>query len=545
MDIKRQAEVRVFKALRDQLDDRYVVFYSSPWLGTDRYGQEVEGECDFVIAHPNHGFLAIEVKGGGVNFEPRDGVWSTIDRNGFQFRLKQSPASQASRSKHALLAKMRSDPLLKGRWIPSGTGVILPDVRLGPRDLSAEIPRSLICDRDQLDRELAGWTKARFDAIEPAEGTDFGDEGIKALERLIASRIALSFTLRMRINDAEVAFGNLEPYQFQALQFIEAAGSAEVIGGAGSGKTVVALELAIRAARSGKRTLLTCFNRPLAAHLARLTVGTPNLQICSFHALAVSLAVPRDATKVATDDLAAAEAIVDAMEENSSLQYDLIVVDEGQDFRTEWWVALSVALRPDGRTVVFSDANQALYAHRSRPLGLVRNSPLPLSFNLRNPKPVHAEASKLYIGTPSIGLGPEGPPVARHESASLHDATLIVMKQVQRLLTVEQAALGDIAVLLPDAETAALVRSIIGSSGRRTTDSETFLSDAVIVDTTRRFKGLERPIIIAILAEGGHSDREMAYVATTRARYQLIIVEVLKTEIPRSLNAKEQRDTAE
>lgn len=44
-DWRRQAEVRVFRALSDRLGDRFEVFYSSPWLGTDRFGNEVDGNA--------------------------------------------------------------------------------------------------------------------------------------------------------------------------------------------------------------------------------------------------------------------------------------------------------------------------------------------------------------------------------------------------------------------------------------------------------------------------------------------------------------------
>jgi KaiC/GvpD/RAD55 family RecA-like ATPase len=43
-----------------------------------------------------------------------------------------------------------------------------------------------------------------------------------------------------------------------------------VAGAAGTGKTLLALEKAMRCAESGQRTLLTCYNNALAAYLKRL-----------------------------------------------------------------------------------------------------------------------------------------------------------------------------------------------------------------------------------------------------------------------------------
>ena len=56
-----------------------------------------------------------------------------------------------------------------------------------------------------------------------------------------------------------------------------------VIAGAGTGKTVLALEKASRLAGMGKRTLLLCYNAPLADHLKRIVTGIENLKCASFH----------------------------------------------------------------------------------------------------------------------------------------------------------------------------------------------------------------------------------------------------------------------
>ena len=65
-DKRRSSEVQVYNALSEQLDDNYHVFYSSPWLGTNTDGSEIDGEADFLIAHAEKGILSVEVKGGVV-----------------------------------------------------------------------------------------------------------------------------------------------------------------------------------------------------------------------------------------------------------------------------------------------------------------------------------------------------------------------------------------------------------------------------------------------------------------------------------------------
>ncbi len=63
-DPGRRAEQKVYDKLAAVLEDPFTVFYSRPWLGTGKGGKPIEGECDFVVAHPDYGFLTIEVKEG-------------------------------------------------------------------------------------------------------------------------------------------------------------------------------------------------------------------------------------------------------------------------------------------------------------------------------------------------------------------------------------------------------------------------------------------------------------------------------------------------
>ena len=71
----------------------------------------------------------------------------------------------------------------------------------------------------------------------------------------------------------------------RVLDFVRSHRRVAVRGGAGTGKTVLALEKARRLSDEGFRTLLTCYNRQLADHLASLCAGTANLDVMGFHQL--------------------------------------------------------------------------------------------------------------------------------------------------------------------------------------------------------------------------------------------------------------------
>ncbi len=84
-DPLRSAEIKVFDALRQQLSSAgaWTVFYSVAWLGRRGGadgGAARDGETDFIVAHPDHGILLIEVKGGRIGYDGAHGQWTTMDR---------------------------------------------------------------------------------------------------------------------------------------------------------------------------------------------------------------------------------------------------------------------------------------------------------------------------------------------------------------------------------------------------------------------------------------------------------------------------------
>src|SRR6476619_3985712 len=89
-DAKSTAEVKLYDAFRDQLDDEWDVFHSTSW--TQRLGERGswDGEIDFVLGHPDHGFLCVEAKGGGVRYDrgswerKETGEWVPYDTEPFK-----------------------------------------------------------------------------------------------------------------------------------------------------------------------------------------------------------------------------------------------------------------------------------------------------------------------------------------------------------------------------------------------------------------------------------------------------------------------------
>lgn len=530
-DPRRKAEVRVYDSLAEALDDNFHVFYSSPWLGTDSLGNEKDGECDFLIAHPEHGILAIEVKGGReISFDPRDGQWRSTDHGGFVHKIKD-PVAQARSAKHEILKRLNDSPRWQSRFVHAAHGVILPSAGSPPGSLGADRPTRIFCCSRQFHDGLGAWIAERLKAGQRPDNCEpLGRDGIAALERLLAHPFTLSFRIGAALAEAVTEFRVLEPSQYQILDMIADIPRALVRGGAGTGKTVVAIEEALRSAAAGRKTLLTCHSRPLASNLERKLKNVENLTVAGFHALCgrisrqAGISAPSGISERELYESALPNALYFAMETQPALRWDTVIVDEGQDFRDDWWIALDACLLPDGRIRVFMDSNQRVYESAgdgARDLSVV---PVRLSRNLRNTKNIHKAASVHYSGPEIVAGGPDGLEVS-WVSAESPDAKIeAAYREIRRLVLNEEVAPGDIAVLVngPAARACFLERST-GTSIPHT-DAEIMTLEDVVVDTVRRFKGLERPAIVLIVSGDEMDRRELAYVAFSRARAYLCVV---------------------
>ena len=135
--IQNRGERIVAQALVEQLPSNCLIYHSFPWLRPQRHEKNnvpylQPGEADFVIVHPDLGILILEVKGGGIEYDPISGDWIRTDTwSGHQFVI-QDPFLQAERNKYALLGRIQEHELFRGSGAPSytiGHAVVFPDSR--------------------------------------------------------------------------------------------------------------------------------------------------------------------------------------------------------------------------------------------------------------------------------------------------------------------------------------------------------------------------------------------------------------------------------
>lgn len=532
-NVLRRAECEVYRRLQSELDDTFTVFYSRPWLGIKPDGEEIDGECDFVIAHPDLGFLAIEVKGGGISYDPRMDVWTSKNKWGIRVRIK-NPVAQARGSKYRILDKLQLCPGWQPRRIRARHAVIFPDSERPDKDLGADMPLHLFCFYDDFRGDLHGWVLKRFGDPPDAHGKEqpLGHEGVLILENLLARPFQLHVPLGRMLEQDDRELQILTTQQFHLLRAIEALDRVAISGGAGTGKTVLALEEARRCTLKGLRTLYTCFNSPLAEEVKRRTVSISGLDVFAFHECCLGFI--KKAKIPVPDNLPPAvlcrdiypELLFKALCDRKFEGYNAIIVDEGQDFYSSWWPALECLFAGPGARIlrVFYDSNQKVYENLLKLPANLALSPIKLTCNMRNTQNIHTASQQYYEGHFVEALGPEGKSVEWLSCSTESSVLQRAVEKVTRLTVHEKVAPKDIAVLFSDESSIRKSVFLRGIGGIPSSRCERPVEGSVIVDTVSRFKGLESRVVVIVLDRELVLSTEMLYVASTRARTLLIVI---------------------
>jgi Nuclease-related domain/UvrD-like helicase C-terminal domain/Uncharacterized conserved protein (DUF2075) len=526
---RRSAECAVYDILQRTLTGDWHVYYSRPWLGLDRDGRDKEGEADFVLAHPKYGMLVLEVKGGVISHDAKTGKWYTTNAKGERFGLKRPPDEQASRNKHSLREFLKAQPGWSQRDIVHRIGVVFPDCTIsGP--LTSALPRYVVAGFEDMPK-LGAWVERRQTAgDEEVAGCDvLGEDGLAILDRYFARSFQLEMPQAASLVNVDTEVRVMTDRQALVLGgLLNGAQRMAIPGAAGTGKTTIALEKAMRLAREGSRTLFLTFNRPLAQQL-RFAQPEAACDIRSVGALANQLARSARLDFQSEQDegppshklIPPAIAVL-----GGGAKYDAIIVDEGQDFAFDALESIEALLRdPErGLLLVFFDDNQKVMNNGGTLAHRLPIFPLPLRQVVRNSRPIGETLLPLLPQNVEL-IGPDGPSVEWKEVDGNIGAA-VVADLLDELCNVRRISPGQITVLARDqaAVSSLLIRGAIGK--RRVRNAEERPDEgAVCCETVRRFKGLESQVVVVVSPSEYLDERELLYIALSRARSLLIIVD--------------------
>ncbi len=504
------AEIRLFDQLRvafSRSDQNG--WYAMHSLNLPRHEYKRFGEIDFVICGPE-GLFVIEVKGGRVSCH--DGIWETTNRYGETDQLRESPFKQAEGALHGLSQKL-PETLLSAFVI--GYGVVMPDVDRLPD--SAEWDRAVLADGRDF-RQFEKWLERfiRHWCAKDAKKSAASPSQLKALQQFLRPDFEAVVPLHVSVHDVKARIVRLTEDQLKWVDAIEANSRVICSGGAGTGKTMLALELAKRWCAAGMKTVLVCHSPWLKHYLERYAV--PGLTV----SLAKSVHV------------AARRAGID--------KFDALIVDEGQDIlNMDALAQLGSFLHGgigDGRWCFFHDVNNqsglcGFYVPDAYEylLGFTP-SKIPLKTNCRNTLPILQRIQcDLNADVGNSGVG-DGPAVREVYVADEYDAIGALERELVELVDGEGFNPGDIVVLSP----VAYAQSWTSSLSENMRNSITVLDEASPRNVNRHtigfaqigdFKGLESEVVVLVdMPRPGHSEtfRSLHYVGMSRARALLSMI---------------------
>lgn len=524
------SEHYVFRKCQEELPNDYHVFHDFIWDDPSLEDSKTAGQIDFIIVHPSIGYITLEVKGGRCSYEPELRTWRTIDRSEHSAEITD-PFEQAATASRVLLKLLLRNSNLRDSFLPHHHAVIFPDCVFEKKDLRANVKGWQILDQESLFDFRSAFDRL-FDRAFPSSelSPKVGQALTKGIATLWGGRVVEgkeSATLRIReISDRLI---KLTERQLKVLQMCQNHRLCLIQGCAGSGKTTLALHKAKLLAESGKEVLLVCFNQPLGEFLKRQCEGYSRITAGPFLELCMQWLSESGTSLQRRDDSEFWETtlpnefarIIDRL----SFRFDAIVVDEGQDFKENHWLALEMLFTESASAFfyIFADGRQNIY--RGSGKYPVETVPILLWQNVRNTNQIF-DAVKRVCALPGDieSSGVDGPAVQTRVYSDADDMRqqidLILMDLVRKNFRSQ-----DIVLLGTKSQrrTTLTHGSKIGQF--RLVAERKEVADLLTM-TVHRYKGLESPVVILCELDEDLKEnlKEILYVGMTRPMGMLYVL---------------------
>ena len=517
------SEVKFYKELKKQLSDKYHVFYSVRWY-TLKDGVREDSECDFLIFNPDYGFLCIEVKGGNA-ISVENGEWRLYDSTGGRF-LDKSPYYQAEQSMRFFKKYFEEELEMQLAGV-YGNAVAFPNYTIDS-SLTMDSPLETTIDLKDMNNlqnrivEIFHYFRGRRKG-----GTAFlAPEMQKKFINLINKRIALSISAGALIEDKNRELIEINNVQDAIIDLLSHYPRAFIVGGAGTGKTWIGIKKIQRCLQSGLKPLYLCYNKALADTVGKMFGG--KMDCFNFEALMFKILKSKALEAPERNGIKEYSSL---LEKEEVSKYDLVIVDEGQDFSEDWAYCVNLLAKEQGELYVLFDECQNIFQRDFADKFYIENPPFVLRYNIRNTANIYRYAKdKSNLGADTLtnqieGVDPEIRTFTRKaQLISYVDAI------VNKLVNKEGVAKSKIVILSDRRKEKSVLKDVDFIGGCRMDDIYDDNKETIKYRTIQSFKGLEADVIIFInhtYKNESLTDRKRAllYTALTRARFFLYCVD--------------------
>lgn len=528
-------EFNVYQAMKT-LPDHYTVFYSKKFKGTGSWKEE--GEIDFVIFDGSKSLLCMEVKGGKIAFDGVDDVWLQNDKV-----LSPQPDRQATEGMRALMKFFSHDIQdLNCGWVLGFPHCSLPENFQSP----TRIPKSVIIDQANfLDIEGA-IKKAEHYYIDHYKRVGIDAAAAMRIRQGLTRSVEFIQKTGVRVARDSQQLMQITEEQFRVLEDLEVNPRIAIRGYAGTGKTALATEFARRLGATGQKTLLLFFNKMIAGHTRRSFDRDLPITCTTFHSFAKRTIEAQEpewwasCSNKSEPEFWEVELPLKLLEipPSDESRFDAIIVDEGQDFRPEWYEYLETLMKnpSNGRFAVFFDEDQDLFGRWNElPWGGEGITRKLLRENCRNTRSIVSFLNDKHPTDMSpCSFSPQGEAVIERTAGTPSEARVFFEKDVGDLFK-QGVRPGQIIALLDKPKRESCLAEVTKIGKVRFESLDRYYDEktgSVGFTTINMFKGMEADIVFLIYhgAENALEDGKQLYVSGSRARTVLYIYQVQPTE---------------
>lgn len=565
-DCKSTAEKKIFKLLQtSSFAKDWIVLHS---LNLSQHTVRLYGEIDFLILIPGSGIYVMEVKGGDVKCI--DGIWYFTDRYGNTNRNK-SPFNQARDAMFSLKAAIEKEFGKRHRFtrILSGFFCAFPHISFDKR--SVEYESWQIMDKDTLEHgteeffhTLTSQTIQKHSSQVWFSRNDSlpGEKDLLELCDFLRGDFERVRTAKDRLNEFDKEVKKYTEEQHRILDSIRLNTRSVTQGSAGTGKTMIAIESAVRSAAEGKSVLLTCYNRLIGEWMQRqLEQWKDKIIVSSLHLFLFeqSKGFDYDRSKGNTQDFYNRYLpllLRDIYQKGIYEKFDKLIIDEGQDLVRPEYLALFDALLTNGLAKgnweIYGDfEKQAIYAQLSKQEmfhllnGAGQYANFLLTRNCRNTRQIGEETSMMsgFEQPPFLLEHLEGIAVEYHfYQNEVHQQRLLTeqLKKISEL----KLSVHELIIISPRKLEYSCAGSPIGLTIKEIKTVPDAESDQNFwrFSTIQGYKGMESNYVIITDIEDitGEAARSLLYVGMSRAKYSLVllIAESMRKEYQEILKRK-------
>lgn len=587
-------EDEIFNALKKGLSDEYTIIHS--FHSIQRNGKIISDcQSDFLIFHPQKGFLSIEAKyGDHIRYERGEWYFDKETKEphfldswsyGKDNEIIMSPFEQADRASKELRKYIKSKfseivnktKFTFGVWFHG-----MHKDAFNSKNVPEHFNEALLLTRDDLENpEKRISSIFSLDFFENQKTSPLTKEEIKRIFEEIVDPSFIAVSKRNN-TDIELDFIKLLEKQQLALNFMDNEKSVTVIGGAGTGKTILAKEHAKSLSKRGEKVLLLCYNWMLCEEIEKEFSSDPNVKVMTVDNFALWMCKQNEEQKLHfTGDFEkkriyqqAANLIGDMYGKTDDrgfqipfshfgITYNHVIIDEAQDLGKneiedssliENLQTVVLEGSDEGSFIAFYDSLQNIqtssYGNDPNLPILIKNSfcRIPLKTNCRNTKQIDYLSKEPYLlrkmikerlyKASTLNEIPGKKPIfyiciKNEDSYLMHCLDSII----NSLLSEEKFQKSEIAILTLTTEDKSFIYSHLES--KKENAHEKYYYKDILVTSCRKFKGCERKSIILIDFNETSLHDETAintfYVGTTRAIYNLNIITSITKEQAHSI----------